>query len=44
MKDVASKQFWKALENAVSVASVLLLAEAILPGEKKAAAAHESFE
>lgn len=36
-----------ALENAVSVASVLLLAEATLtelPEEKKAAAAHESFE
>jgi chaperonin GroEL len=36
-----------ALENAVSVASVLLLAEATLteePEKKKAAAAHESFE
>ena len=37
-----------ALENAVSVASVLLLAEATLTelpeGRKKAAAAHESFE
>jgi chaperonin GroEL len=36
-----------ALENAVSVASVLLLAEATLtelPEEKKAVAAHESFE
>jgi len=36
-----------ALENAVSVASVLLLAEATLtelPEEKKPTAAHESFE